>query len=191
VALTGFRCFDLSRNRNRNATSTPAVPLAFISSFARDARIRSQRGLRAHRDLHPRKIRVENSRGTNNRVSAIARDSASRRQKSSRNTVRLECRLRPARHSFASKARIAAETPRDDRGGSMIRVFMRNRVKTRRRVIKIRPALKGRGKEKERKEENRTRPSRQQVCDELSRAESFLARERKDRGRGWPCPPLG
>jgi len=60
----------------------------------------------------------------------------------------------------------------------MIRVFMRNRVKTRRRVIKIRPALKGRGKEKERKEENRTRPSRQQVCHELSRSQSPSSQER-------------
>jgi len=80
-------------------------------------------------------------------------------------------------------------------GGSMIRVFMRNRVKTRRRAIKIRAGLRGEKEKRRGKEENRTRPSRQQVCDELSRAESFLAREReRERGKTEerrPCPPLG
>lgn len=67
-------------------------------------------------------------------------------------------------------------------GGSMIHVFMRNRVKTRRKTIKIKPA-QSRGKEW-------MSASRQQVCDELSRAESFLAGERKDRA-GTVVPSLG
>lgn len=64
----------------------------------------------------------------------------------------------------------------------MIHVFMRNRVKTRRKAIKIKPA-QSRGKEW-------MSASRQQVCDELSRAESFLAGERKDRA-GTAVPSLG
>lgn len=68
----------------------------------------------------------------------------------------------------------------------MIHVFMRNRVKTRRKTIKIKPA-QSRGEKS-----GWMSASRQQVCDELSRAESFLAGERKDSGRdGRPVPSLG
>lgn len=87
----------------------------------------------------------------------------------------------------------------------MIHVFMRNRVKTRRKAIKIRPAeVRGKGRrrkgaregerEKEKKEREKERmdtASRQQVCDELSRAESFRANERKDRaGPVAPSPGI-
>lgn len=65
-------------------------------------------------------------------------------------------------------------------GGSMIHVFMRNRVKTRRKAIKIKPAVE-KGRERDRERYRVDAASRQQVCDELSRAESFLASERKDR----------
>lgn len=134
-ALTGFRCFDLSRNQKRNATLRQPSPRRRRRPhlFHSSPETIHSRGIYVY--IFPSVLNSSQLRySVTHKNSEIAHltSNATQEKKSEYELVRIFIRGQEANEKSSARRRSEVAS-----GGSMIHVFIRNRVKTRRKAIKI------------------------------------------------------